>query len=74
MKVNSAYDLNMGWDTFDVAQETECGKPVTVSEALVLSLKNRAAVDIYYIYEDIATILLRPHTISHLRYTHTSGA
>ncbi len=49
MKVSSAYDLNMGWDTFDVAQETECGKPVTVSEALVLSLKNRAAVDIYYI-------------------------
>ncbi len=49
MTANTAYDLSMGWDTFDVAHETENGKNVTVDEALFMSLNNRAAVDIYYI-------------------------
>ncbi len=49
MTENKAYDLQMGWDTFDVACEKRKEKNVTVSEALILSLRNRAAVDIHYI-------------------------
>lgn len=49
MAVNSAYDLSLGWDTLDVLQNNESETNITVSEALLLSLKNYAAVDIYYI-------------------------
>lgn len=60
MTSTGTYDLTMGWDTFDgtegfLAEESEdnlaqAGKnPVSISEALIMSLRKQMSVDIHYI-------------------------
>ena len=51
MATNTAYDLNLGWDTFenDIQAEEEPKEKVSVTKALVMSLNKNLDVDIRYI-------------------------
>lgn len=62
MTATSTYDLQMGWDTFDVGEERDkeelsglakgrTGEIISISEALVMSLRKHMDVDIHFISE-----------------------
>ena len=62
MTETNTYDLQMGWETFDVGEERgreetsgfakgHIGEKITISEALVMSLRKHMDVDIHFISE-----------------------